>query len=703
MHFEQKKRKNTRGLSTIVATLLIILLVLVAVGIIWIVIKNVLSSGSEQVYLGKFTLDLDIISISRDANANSMDVTVKRNAGKGELFGLAFIAEDQSGTELIKLNNITLNQLEERTFRDINLSPVINVSRLQTVSIAPIFKLESGKEVVGDIVDIYVFSVGLESKEIICNDTCASLDYTCGTHNICGNATDCGICTTAGYSCNTSGQCSLSCTDTCASLGYTCGTYSICGVSTTCWGCSDGEICNKTTCTSCQGAGCISSCGTLSSGGTNFLTSNVTSVGNCLIIAASNVVLDCQNRWITYSTGGEEYTNGITATQFNTTIKNCNILDGNWNSGTGSFRIGIDFATNDNSTLFNNFINTSNSPGIYFNQGATFNNVTRNRAVSNSGVGIYLFSDSDNNVLIDNTAISDTNVGIIVTNSSGNNLIGNNGTSNSNPGIFLTLTSDNKLTNNIGISDSNIGIFLSESSRNILTKNNGTSNSNPGIFLVSSPYNLLINNIAKGSTGMIIYSSYNTAMINNTAESNNIGTLNYGTFVSLSSNVTLINHESTSHGTDSSDYGLAITGSNNSIFRDSIFNGGGGTDVAYLADAGAINNTFINCAYDTESVIGTGNELIRKWYYRAYVNNSAGSAVSAAIVTAYNNLNVLQFTKSTNSLGWINTQELTDYINTGGVKTSYSSYTINATKSGSTSTKTYTISSNKLNEFFTLS
>ena len=45
-----------KGLSTIVITLIIILISLVAVGIIWVVVRNVIQTGTEQVALGQFTL-----------------------------------------------------------------------------------------------------------------------------------------------------------------------------------------------------------------------------------------------------------------------------------------------------------------------------------------------------------------------------------------------------------------------------------------------------------------------------------------------------------------------------------------------------------------------------------------------------------------------------------------------------------------------
>ena len=42
-----------RGLSKVVTTLIVILLVLVAIGIVWVVVKDVITEGSEEVSTGK--------------------------------------------------------------------------------------------------------------------------------------------------------------------------------------------------------------------------------------------------------------------------------------------------------------------------------------------------------------------------------------------------------------------------------------------------------------------------------------------------------------------------------------------------------------------------------------------------------------------------------------------------------------------------
>lgn len=153
------KRNNTKGLSTIVATLLIILLTLVAVGVIWVVVKNVLKQGSEQVSFGKFTVDLKI-SKAGIINETDISVNVRRNPGKGELSGVLFIVYGKDNSEIVKYN-ISMQELEERNFQVILY--VINTTIAEKVSIAPIFVSDSGKEFIGDIQDEYEFSKSSES------------------------------------------------------------------------------------------------------------------------------------------------------------------------------------------------------------------------------------------------------------------------------------------------------------------------------------------------------------------------------------------------------------------------------------------------------------------------------------------------------------------------------------------------------------
>ncbi len=73
--------KNKRGLSEIVATLLIILLSLVAVGILWIVIKNVVDSGAKQIELNQKCLAVELTAVRiNETSPGNYSVSLKRGA-----------------------------------------------------------------------------------------------------------------------------------------------------------------------------------------------------------------------------------------------------------------------------------------------------------------------------------------------------------------------------------------------------------------------------------------------------------------------------------------------------------------------------------------------------------------------------------------------------------------------------------------------
>ena len=88
----------------------------------------------------------------------------------------------------------------------------------------------------------------------------------------------------------------------------------------------------------------------------------------------------------------------------------------------------------------------------------------------------------------------------------------------------------------------------------------------------------------------------------------------------------------------------------------------------------------------------------------AYVNDTNGDNVLGANVSAYNNVGSLQFSLLTNSSGWTNITTITDYVNNGGIRTYFSNYAINATKTIYSATHDYNVSFrlNNLRDIFTL-
>ncbi len=180
-----------RGLSTIVTTLIIILVSLVAVGIIWFVIGNILSGSAEEIFLGKFTLDLQIKNVEIvDTDTISMDV--KRNPGKGDLTGIKFIFNNGAISQVFE-EDIVLNELGQVHF-NFDLTQFL-ADDVLTISIAPIFTTASGKKIFGNVISIYNVKEG-ECEPIDCtgrqcgSDGCGgTCPPGCGTGEYCQDGT----------------------------------------------------------------------------------------------------------------------------------------------------------------------------------------------------------------------------------------------------------------------------------------------------------------------------------------------------------------------------------------------------------------------------------------------------------------------------------------------------------------------------------
>lgn len=142
--------KNRRGMSSVVTTLLIILLSIVALGIVWVVVKNIISKGEEDISFTGITLNLEIQKAS--ISGNSLYVIVHRNAGEGTLVGINFVIGDGDNSVIIR-RNTNLPQLGTQTFIFSIKNELSTLTEIKTISIAPIYETSAGKEKVGEITD----------------------------------------------------------------------------------------------------------------------------------------------------------------------------------------------------------------------------------------------------------------------------------------------------------------------------------------------------------------------------------------------------------------------------------------------------------------------------------------------------------------------------------------------------------------------
>ncbi len=147
---------NKKGMSTIITTVIMIVLVLVAVGVVWAIVQNILTESADDISLGSLKIRLNIEKVK--ITDVGVDVQVKRSAGEANLVGINFIISDGENTEVFE-EKTTMKQLATKTF-SLSYFGVV-----KSVEIAPVLESESGKEKVGNIVDKETFT----TKQILEN------------------------------------------------------------------------------------------------------------------------------------------------------------------------------------------------------------------------------------------------------------------------------------------------------------------------------------------------------------------------------------------------------------------------------------------------------------------------------------------------------------------------------------------------------
>ena len=138
--------KDVKGLSNVIVTLIMIVLVLVAVGLIWTAVQSNIESGTEQIEISSKCLKIDIKATQLGCggvNNGVCNVTITRNVGGGDLAGVK-LSLTNTGGETNYIHDIPGNIVPLETKTEVDITT--GLTDVSIVAVAPYFVDASGLE-----------------------------------------------------------------------------------------------------------------------------------------------------------------------------------------------------------------------------------------------------------------------------------------------------------------------------------------------------------------------------------------------------------------------------------------------------------------------------------------------------------------------------------------------------------------------------
>ncbi|MFH1306561.1 MAG: right-handed parallel beta-helix repeat-containing protein, partial [Candidatus Micrarchaeota archaeon] len=302
----------------------------------------------------------------------------------------------------------------------------------------------------------------------------------------------------------------------------------------------------------------VSACKNLSTPNSVYsLTQDISSTGTtCINITAENVTLNCSGYKIT----GDNTTStaGVNTSKYNTSVKNCIIL--NFSTGIYIDGDGADYANITNNTInitYETSCSSSNGKcnaifltgadnsevkknrvyvyqyGIGLNSNTNYNNVSYNNASASYNNAIYIYTSSNNTISYNNASAS-TNYAMSLSGSFNNTVSFNNVSASSYAISLSSSSSNNNITYNNASASVSYTIYLSASSNNTISYNNASASTSFAIYFASNcnNNNITYNNASAPSSVISISTSSNNTISYNNASSSS----GYAIVLSTSSN-----------------------------------------------------------------------------------------------------------------------------------------------------------------------
>jgi FlaG/FlaF family flagellin (archaellin) len=128
---------SKKGVSEVVANVLIVLLVIVGIAVIWSVVKPTIDKGAKGVQADCFTVALEPVSCTAAGSVEgNYNVVVKRNPGAGNFEEVHLLFEEGTSSERFEpvtpnvVSSTTLAELETATIAATGITltnPTVNV------------------------------------------------------------------------------------------------------------------------------------------------------------------------------------------------------------------------------------------------------------------------------------------------------------------------------------------------------------------------------------------------------------------------------------------------------------------------------------------------------------------------------------------------------------------------------------------------
>ena len=107
--------RNKKAMSQIVTTVILVVLVLVAIGIVWGVISNLIGDSSDDIDIGAKCLGITVNAVAVNNTATTdYDVTLERNSESGDIGGVKVVLSSDSNSSAVLDAGVALTPLQKQ-------------------------------------------------------------------------------------------------------------------------------------------------------------------------------------------------------------------------------------------------------------------------------------------------------------------------------------------------------------------------------------------------------------------------------------------------------------------------------------------------------------------------------------------------------------------------------------------------------------